>query len=616
MSEPTSQTPTVGETLAPGARPHRDAKPPSAQVSASATALALARKVGTGRGAPLVHLASSERRAEEIGRALAGFSPTLEVLVLPPWDCLPYDRASPSRDVMGRRMRVLQQLAQSRAVRVLITSPEALVQKLPPQTTVAEAFIDLERGQVLDREALAAFAAAAGYVVDDRIDEPGEIAFLGEVVDVFPADAARPVRIVIDQDRIGEMRTYDPLTQRSEGELEILHLGPASELILGPGPDGASPERAPGAEHAMAQHYGALVSLFDLLPKARLSTDAKALARLAEVEDHVLDAFEARRSLGGGLDPASPDALNVLGPALEAAMAGWSNARLEVEGFEPIANLALQRNPGRAFCDLVEAHRRAHRRIVLTGLRQELRPLARALARGLDLKPTPVADWSAATSAERGAVVSVELDTGFVEPASDLVVIAASDVAGGRTAARATTSVQDLLAEPDLRPGDVVLHEDHGVGVLRELARIDIDGVARDTLQLEYHGGDILQSPVEEIGRIWRYGAEESAVTLDRLKGDGWAKRRAEVHQHLETAAQQLCPWLRRGKTASASRSPRPRPPTPSSPRASPIPKPPTNRPPSRRCWPIWPLAGPWTAWFVATWALGRPRWPCAPRPP
>jgi transcription-repair coupling factor (superfamily II helicase) len=179
---------------------------------------------------------------------------------------------------------------------------------------------------------------------------------------------------------------------------------------------------------------------------------------------------------------------------------------------------------------------------VLTGLRQELRPLARALARGLDLKPEPVADWSAALSAERGAVVSVELDldTGFVEAASDLVVIAASDVAGGRTAARATTSVQDLLTEPDLRPGDVVLHEDHGVGVLRELARIEIDGVGRDTLQLEYHGGDILQAPVEEIGRIWRYGAEESAVSLDRLKGDGWAKRRAEVHRHLEAAAEQL----------------------------------------------------------------------------
>ncbi len=543
MGKSVSQTPIAGETLAPGARPYRDAKPASFQAPASATALALARKAAAGRGGSLVHLASSERRAEEIGRALAGFAPALEVMVLPAWDCLPYDRASPSRDVMGRRMRVARQLSQGGGRRVLITSPEALVQKLPPAQAVSAGFIDLERGQPLDREALAAFAATTGYVDDDRIDEPGEIAFLGEVIDVYPADAARPVRIVINEGRIAEMRTYDPLTQRSEGDIETLQLGPASELILPQGPDGAAPERGSGAEHAMAEHYGSLVSLFELLPKARLSIDAKATARLADVEAHVLDAFEARKSLGGGdLDPSSPDALNVLGDGLKAAMAAWTKVRLETEGFVSIPSLALQRNPGRAFCDLVESHRKAHRRVVLTGLRQELRPLARALARGLDLKPLPVADWAGAILAERGAVVAVELDldTGFVEAASDLVVIAASDVAGGRTAARTTTSVQDLLAEPDLRPGDVVLHEDHGVGVLRDLTRLQIDGVDRDTLQLEYHGGDILQAPVEEIGRIWRYGAEESAVTLDRLKGDGWARRRAEVHHHLETAATEL----------------------------------------------------------------------------
>jgi transcription-repair coupling factor (superfamily II helicase) len=560
MAPPASQTPTVGETLAPGARPHRDGKPASAQAPASATALALSRKIAGLRGRTLVHLASSERRAEEIGRALAGISPALEVLVLPPWDCLPYDRASPSRDVMGRRMRVLKHLADADADTdtgaVVVTSPEALVQKLPPRAALDGAFFDIARGQPLDREALAAFAASTGYVVDDRIDEPGEIALLGEVIDIFPADAARPVRIVVQGDVVGEIRTYDPLTQRSEGDVDALCLGPASELVLPPQDDPPAP-RPPGAEHAMAQHYGALVSLFDLLPKARLSSDAKALARLAEVEAHVLDAFEARKSLGvgGGPDPASPDQMHILGADLEAAMTRWPGARLDTDGFEPIANLALQRNPGRAFCDLVEIHRQAHRRVVLTGLRQELRPLARALARGLDLKPEPVADWAGAMSADLGGVVSVELDfdTGFVDAAAGLAVIAASDVAGGRTAARSATSLQDLIAEPDLRPGDVVLHEDHGVGVLRDLARIEVDGIGRDTLQLEYHGGDTLLAPVEEIGRIWRYGAEESAVTLDRLKGEGWAKRRAEVSRHLDEAAAQLVALAKARETRRAA---------------------------------------------------------------
>ncbi len=542
------ETPSIGETLQPGARPERPPVRAPVQRPAAAVAAAIAAEGPSPAGR--IHVASSDRRAEEIGRALSGLAPNLEVLVLPPWDCLPYDRASPSRDVMGRRMRIVQRLSQGRgADRVVITSPEALVQKLPPQPAVDGAFIVIERGQRIDRDALMSFAARVGYVADDRIDEPGEIAFLGEVIDVFPADAARPVRIVLgEDDLIAEIRTYDPLTQRSEGDAEALSLGPASELILTRErtevADLIQVQRAAGCEHALAEHYGQLVTLFDLLPKARLSIDAKTTARLSEVEDHVLEAFEARRGLGGveGPPASNPSALYLLGADLQTALTGLAAMSLDLEVIEAVPNLAIARNPGRAFCDFVQAQRDLDRRVVLTGLKHEQRPLAKALARGLNLKPGAVANWQTALSAELGEVVSlqIDLDTGFIDPAAGLAVIAASDVVGGRMAARSTGTTPDLMAEPDLRIGDVVLHEDHGVGVLRDLKTVVIDDVERDTLQLEYHGGDTLLAPIEEIGRIWRYGAEASAVTLDRLKGDGWAKRRAEVSRQIDETAQQL----------------------------------------------------------------------------
>lgn len=492
-----------------------------------------------------MHLASSDRRAEEIGRALAGLRPDLDVLVLPPWDCLPYDRASPSRDVMGRRLRVLKALSQVKASRIVVTSPEALVQKLPPLRALDGAFVELAAGAPFDRDSLAAFAARTGYVTDDRIDEPGEIAFQGEVIDIFPADAARPARIVVRDGLIAGIRLYDPLSQRSETEVETLSLGPASELIFPPLQEGqAPPERRSGDEHVMGDYYGDLVSLLDLLPTARLCTDPKAMARLDEVEAQVLEAFEARRTLGAAADrsPSEPDQSHLLGTILHTGLKAWSKTRLDLGGVETVPNLALSRNPGRDFCDLVENHRRAHRRVVLTGYPHDLRPLIRALARGLGLTPQPVSDWDEATAVDPGVVVTLEVDfdTGFVDPAAGLAVIASGDVAGGRVAARRKTSAQDLLAEPDLRPGDVVLHEDHGVGVLRDLKRIEIDGAGRDALQLEYHGGDVLLAPIEEIGRIWRYGAQDSGVTLDRLKGDSWAKRRAEVSRHIDATAQGL----------------------------------------------------------------------------
>jgi hypothetical protein len=179
MAPPASQTPTVGETLAPGARPHRDGKPASAQAPASATALALSRKIAGLRGRTLVHLASSERRAEEIGRALAGISPALEVLVLPPWDCLPYDRASPSRDVMGRRMRVLKHLADADADTdtgaVVVTSPEALVQKLPPRAanpSIARPWPPSPRAQAMSSMTGSTSRARSLYSARSSISSP------------------------------------------------------------------------------------------------------------------------------------------------------------------------------------------------------------------------------------------------------------------------------------------------------------------------------------------------------------------------------------------------------------------------------------------------------------
>jgi len=295
-----SATAPVGETLTPGAaaspRGTPSSQPPSAAVAAALAA--------TSRTGVVVHLASSDRRADEIGRALAAFAPGRPVLVLPPWDCLPYDRASPSRDVMGRRARLVARLAGGApAGAIVVTSPEALTQRLPPGRIVAEVVMTLRAGAPLDRDALARFAARTGYVTDERIDEPGEIALLGEVVDVFPPDMAKPARIVLDENGvIAEIRIYDPLTQRSEIEVDSVSLGPASEWIL---PEAAAPEeppenwppRPPGVEHGLADHYEDLTSLFDLLPRARLSMDPKASGRLAEVEDHVLDAYAARLAL-------------------------------------------------------------------------------------------------------------------------------------------------------------------------------------------------------------------------------------------------------------------------------------------------------------------------------
>jgi len=514
-----------------------------AQPSASWCAQAILEPARTAGPDGLVYVASSERRADEIGRALRAFAPDVEVLVLPPWDCLPYDRASPSREAMGRRMAVLARLDEvADGPRVLVTSIEALLQKIPPAKATRSAFLRLRKGEALDRDALQAFAERTGYVFDDRIDEPGEIAILGTVVDIFPAGAEAPLRIALDEDdRIQDIRRYDPLSQRTDDALDVALLGPASELIL----PADGPSRTPGAEHRAPEIYGKMASLLERLPDSVLAFDAKAEGRAADFLDQVAEAHEAREMLAAhdGERLLEPAKLYLTLKAFRAAAAKRPKIAPDSQSVESIPRFSHERNPGRAFADYVSAALDEGHRVLLTGLAHELRPLLRAAKRGLDLAPQTSPDWSSVLRAPAATLLSLEadLDAGFSDPRLRLVVIAAADVLGSRVAQRGDSAPStSVLADPDLRVGDVVIHEDHGLAVLAALERIEVDGLERDALRLEYHGGSHLLAPIEEFGRIWRYGAEREAVSLDRLHTDAWAARKAELSAEIDRTAQHL----------------------------------------------------------------------------
>ena len=552
MSRPS--TPAAPQGLSPAGRASEGGTEAASPLAAAAGAAmrvadALGREGGKGAapGRAGLYVAQTERRAEEIGRALAVVAPGVEVVMLPAWDCLPYDRASPSREVMGRRMAALAQLAApATGPRVLVTSPEALVQRLPPAEALDGAGFALRVGDVLDREALQAFADRVGYGADERVDEPGELAILGEVVDAFSPDAALPFRVKLDAaDTIVELDAYDPLTQRSVERIEAASLGAASEWI------GQGVERAPGCEHRLPGAYASLRTAFDVQPGAWLALEPgvheRAHALIAQVEE----GWRAQRDFAapGAPPPQRPTALYLDAEALDQALDAAASLALDLAGLEPAPQFARARNPGRAFSDAVSAAVESGGRVVLTGQPHELKALNRALQRGLSLKAEAVADWAAARKGEGVAALEADFDAGFVDAAAKLTVLAAADVLGGRVAARRTPAAA-LASEPELRLGDVVIHEDHGVGVLRALESVEVDGVARDALRLEYYGDATLLAPVEEFGRIWRYGAEAEAVTLDRLKGEGWDRRRAEVSAQIDADAKVLVAQAREREAA------------------------------------------------------------------
>lgn len=504
----------------------------------------------------LLFIAASERRADEIARALEAMAPAegvSPVLVFPPWDCLPYDRAPPTRESMGRRMAVLARLAEpgGQEGRLVVTSPESVMQRTPPLEAASVRF-DITAGERLDREALARFARRTGYVSDERIDEPGEIAMLGEVIDVFPPAASSPFRVVVGDDgTVADIRLFDPVSQRSLDAAPRLRLGPASERIVDEAD--ADGDSRTSDEHRLADHYSTpLRSLIEEMSEAEILLDDGVFRRIERVAAQIDEAFAARETFcdAEGPRPLPPDRLYL---SREDASAALRRAKaLDLSEIEPAPRLALDRAPGAALARYVRAERSEGRTVILTGLSHELRVVNRLLKRNGTDAPLPLEDGFDAAHLKPGGFASViaDLDGGYEDHAAGRTVLTPTDVLGGRMARSARAS-GDALGETELRIGDVVIHEDHGLGVLQALEEIEADGVARDVLRLEYHGGATVLAPVEEFGRIWRYGSEPSAVTLDRLNTQGWVRRRAEVNAQIKATAQRMVEMARAREAAS-----------------------------------------------------------------
>jgi len=264
--------------------------------------------------AGLIMLARSETRAARLARAARALAPaTLPVHWLPAWDCLPYDRVSPSREVMGLRMA-----AAAAAPGLIIGSAEAFSQRLPRPDPAD--WLGMAAGDELDADALAAALARLGYALGESVDAAGEAVIHGGVVDVFPPGADTAWRIRHADGVIEEITGFDPATQRSlDPAPGAIRIGPASELI------GDAPRPA-GIEHGLAD---GLVAPLSLLPEAAIWCDPELPGALQARRAEVADAFRTRlaqRPLDpdGAAAPAPPQQLHLDEAGWDEALAGYA----------------------------------------------------------------------------------------------------------------------------------------------------------------------------------------------------------------------------------------------------------------------------------------------------
>ncbi len=548
----------------------------------------LARAVhGTGKGGRAIIVTADETAMRAIADTVPVFAPEVDVLTLPAWDCLPYDRASPALRVMAERLATLQALQVPRkAQQLLVVTANALTQRVLTPFRIRALTRRLAEGERVERDALVSLLSANGYQRTDAVHDAGEFAVRGSIVDLYPAGESTALRLDFFGDEIETMRRFDPADQRSTGATGAFTLMPASEALLdedsvkrfraryremfGANATGdplyqavSEGRRLAGMEHWLPLFEDKLSSLFEHFGDYDVvvrdaGTDGALESRAEAIEDYYSNRSQAMVSEPGSYRPLAPSALYLAKKEVREAIAKRpihlattfperASDKVIDFGVEGPRDFAPERAQNANVYEAVVKHiaklRKDKKKIVLAsysiGARERLAGLLDE--HGLS-SVTLVDSWQAALGAKTdAALIVLPLDHGFTAP--QVAVLTEQDMLGDRLVRRKKRrkSADAFLAElAALTPGDLVVHADHGIARYEGLTSIMVGKAPHDCVALSYAGGDKLYVPVENIDVLTRYGSDSERATLDRLGGEAWQRRKARMKDRIREIAGEL----------------------------------------------------------------------------
>ena len=546
--------------------------------------------------AVLVHVARDSGRSNAFMNGLKFVAPEIEAMSFPAWDCQPYDRVSPNTGIAAQRMTALSRLTRSRSSeehpRILCTTVNALVQRVPPLNRIAVETFSAAIGNVVPMDRVTAWVEANGFLRTGTVRDTGEYAVRGGILDLSPPGLPNPIRLDFFGDTLESIRAFDPETQRTVGQLRSLDLVPMSEVTLTTetirrfrqgyvSSFGAATRddrlyetvsegrRYAGIEHWMSLFYDRLDTLFDYLGAVPMVFDPQveeaAAERIALVQDYFGAREAALKTPQAGVapyKPLPPRALYLTPNEWRERVEGAAVARLTpfaVPDSSERAVIDCGATPGRSFAperadeaasvfDATVAHIRelqgSGHHVILGSWSDGSRDrLCGVLADHGLKKPIAINTLAAVNALKRGTDVAVAvwgLDTGFT--IDRLAVVSEGDILGDRLVRqkRRSKRPQDVILEVQaLQAGDLVVHADHGIGRFIGLKTITAAGAPHDCLELQYATG-LLLLPVENIELLTRYGSEDADVALDRLGGGAWQARKARMKRRILEMAGEL----------------------------------------------------------------------------
>ena len=524
---------------------------------------------------------------------LLGEGPAGPVRLYPAYEVSPYEDMDPPPEVTARRLAVLFELLESPAPRLLVTSARGLSPRLCPPEYLVDSCLTLEPGRSLEREELVAALIRGGYTSVSLVEQVGDFAVRGSVVDFFGPLLDDPVRVEFFGDEIESLRRFDPADQRSQLSLTQAHVIPCHPVDLAPSAVEravASLRRLAQAQEVSARRLGELIErmetrapfaglesllpfyfdkaadLFSYLPDDRrhcLVEPADVAQRLAsEAEELEKDFREAQEE--GRPAPRPPMLRRTPGQIQQRlgekprllckALAMSDEDGVGVLPMRAASHIGLRQELTRGgegslltrFTAWVEEQGQKGRQVVLVC---RSRSQAERLLRLLEERsfPARLASGPAeATGQGPGPLLIVvgRLTAGFVPRDAALCLVTEDEVFGAARVVRHQAPPRlsaALAAMDDLAPGDLVVHVDHGVARYEGLVTMPVGPAESDFLLLTYHGGDKLYLPADRMGLISKYrGPDQGRPSLDKLGGKGWQATKRRVKKVVDAIARDL----------------------------------------------------------------------------
>ncbi|WP_227763983.1 transcription-repair coupling factor [Zhaonella formicivorans] len=560
----------------------------SSQKSFWIGAIALAAKE------PLLVIAPDAETARGLAAELAIFLPE-RVDYFPPREMLPYQVFAHSNEIQARRLNVMAKILNG-SLTCLVTTGEAILQQLIPKQVLAGSFFSLKQGDVVQWELLLDKISRLGFERVDLVEAPGQFSVRGGLIDLYLLTEVSPVRIEFFDDEIDSIRYFDLESQRSIAEIESITLTPARELLL------TSEAKALG-QQLIEKEWAVTRKRLEKLQKkeavdnldAKISGDLEKLAQDLWTESlerfqpffypeqqSISDYFRRKpliivdeiNRVMESMERAELERAESFADLTEAGAVLPSQAKIyaavssfpeivgkfqacyfsalpqKLSGVQPQNILSVNTKTMHPFmskfnllAEEVELWKKNKYKIVfmvsnqerakfLQGLLSDHR-IEAAVIPGLDKRPGP------------GVTITVgALLQGFEYPDLKLVLVTEQEVFGQRKRKKPRQAFKEgskIGVFSDLKVGDYVVHVHHGIGRYLGIEQLEVGGVYKDYLLIQYSGEDKLYIPTDQVELIQKYiGAEGHVPKLNKLGGNEWNKVKSRVKASVQDMAKEL----------------------------------------------------------------------------